>query len=346
MQPVLSIVVSSYNRAGTLAGALENLLALAPDSPAHEVVVVDNNSTDRTREVVGEWAARSGGRLRYVFEPTQGVCYARNRGVAEARAALIAFTDDDVRAAPDWATAVVRTFAERPDADFVGGRVLPIWPAPPPAWFDFERHSSPLALIDYGPDVLPVTAERYRTLVTANVAFRRSAFDRFGYFDPRHQHMPGAVSAAEDHEFEARVVRAGGRGYYDPRIVIRAEVQADRLSRAYHRRWWYDHGRAMARVTPPGTVFDGGCQFTPEPPGARHWLGAPAFMYRAALGHGRDLLRGLARRDHASAFMAELKLREQMGQIRYIAEHRRGRTGDAEPSGRRAVDDVRIGADA
>ena len=318
-----SVVVSTYNRAATLRGALASLLALGPESPSHEIVIVDNNSTDDTRAVVESMAQERGGRLRYVFEPKQGVSHGRNAGAAAARGAVLAFTDDDVRPAPGWLAAIARVFADRPDVAYAGGPVRPIWPAEPPAWLT-DWFWSPLALIDYGPDGYEVQREPFRCFVAANLAVRKAAFDAVGGFDPRYQHAPGAVTASEDHELQIRLLDAGYRGWYDPSVEMRAEVQSDRLTLRYHRRWAFDHGRAVVRMTPPGTLFDGDSGFAPQPAHARHLLGVPLFLYKRPVEMLKCYARAVARRKEPDRLWAEFKMLESLGTIReYVAS--RGR---------------------
>ncbi len=335
--PQYSVVVTTYNRAATLRGAVESLLALSPESPPYELIVVDNNSTDDTRRVVEALVPQSGGRLRYVFEPRQGASHGRNAGAAAARGAVLAFTDDDVRAGPGWLAAVARAFEAHPDVDYVGGRVRPIWPAPPPRWLTAHAHTSPLALIDYGDAPVLVTPECFRCFVTANLAVRKAAFDAVGGFDPRFQHEPGAVTAIEDHELQIRLLNAGRRGLYAPDVEIRAEVQANRLDVTYHRRWWFDSGRARARLTPPGHVFDGDCTITPEPAHARRLLGAPLFVYREVLTGAGRALAARVRGDLAESYRWEFVARRALGYISHAsASRRRGAAGRAAPARRPA----------
>ena len=113
------------NRSRLLENALEALLAQVPDAPTYEVVVVDNNSDDDTRDVVEPFVAR--GVVRYEFEPRQGLSVARNHGVSVSRADLIAFTDDDVRVSSTWIRSIAQAFGENPDGDMVGGKIEPVW---------------------------------------------------------------------------------------------------------------------------------------------------------------------------------------------------------------------------
>ncbi|HZF66952.1 MAG TPA: glycosyltransferase [Gemmatirosa sp.] len=313
MSPEISVVLCTYNRAAMLGGALASLLALDADSPPHEIIVVDNNSPDHTREVVEQFMAQSGGRMRYVFEATQGLSHARNRGIAEARAPLLAFTDDDVRAAPDWLKAIARAFAEHPEVELVGGRVYPIWPSPPPAWLTRENWG-PLALYDRGPDGELLVGDPFACIVGANMAFRREVFDRIGGFDPRHQHRRGSVSAVEDHELQLRMYETGGKAWYEPSAVIHAEVQPNRLTRAYHRKWHLDHGRATSRMLPAGHVFDR-AGFPQPAPGARRLLGAPLYYYRDGLMAAARTIASAVRLRFGRTFFWANEVREALGGI-------------------------------
>jgi glycosyltransferase involved in cell wall biosynthesis len=247
-----------------LHDAVRSVLAQhVASTPPFELLVVDNNSTDNTPEVVDRFA-HVDGRVRYIFEPRQGSSYGRNAGIREARAPLIAFTDDDVRAQPDWVEAIVRAFREHPEADVVGGRVLPIWPAAPPPWLTRD-HWMPLALVDYGEAPAAITTDHPLCLVGANLSFRRPVFDVVGDFAPDFQlGEHGILGSVEDHEIQMRVLGTGRTVLYDPRITVRAKIQSNRLDRAYHRRWHTGHGYFYALLrsaemerTRRGTWFGG-----------------------------------------------------------------------------------------
>jgi glucosyl-dolichyl phosphate glucuronosyltransferase len=244
----VTVIIATYNRADMLPGALESVLAQDAGGVRYEVIVVDNNSPDQTREVVESIIARrspSAPNLRYLFEGQQGVAHARNTAIGFARAPIIAFTDDDVRVAPDWVAMIKRSFDEHPEIDCIGGKVLPIWRAEPPAWLT-HKHWSPLALTDYGETFIRTNTEWPRCLVTANASFRREVFDRIGLFEPACQRVKDGIGSTEDHELQIRFWNAGGQGLYDPRLVVHADVQPERMTKTYHRRWHTGHGRFFA----------------------------------------------------------------------------------------------------
>lgn len=272
----ISVVVSTYNRAERLAAAIDSLLEQSGGVP-YEIIVVDNNSTDHTRQVVEGIIARSGGRVRYAFEPRQGLSHGRNTGIALARAPIIAFTDDDIRAAADWVLQVREAFDRHPEAAYIGGRVQPNWLSQPPAWLT-TAHWGPLALQDYGGE--PITTGRHYAicLVGANLSFRRGVFDVVGLFTPDLGRIKDGIGSTEDFDMQLRVWRAGMTGVYSPRPVVVADVTPDRFDKSYHRRWHHGNGRhcAMMRLRELVPSEMGPMS---EPGDVVRLFGAPAFVY-------------------------------------------------------------------
>jgi len=190
--PDVSVVLPTYNRAAGLERAVESVLHQTADPHVYEVIVVDNNSTDGTGQVLDRLKARYPGQLRTVVERQQGVSHARNAGVAVALAPILAFFDDDVRVAPDWIETIIRVFRDNPDTEVVGGKVLPEWATPPPGWLT-PAHWSPLALQDFGGRPMLMSARNPRGLISANLACRKRVFDRIGGFSPVFQRVKDGI---------------------------------------------------------------------------------------------------------------------------------------------------------
>lgn len=297
----VSVVLSTYNRGDQLGAAIRHILAQKSGSPAYELVVVDNNSTDSTRQVVEGCLADAGGRLSYVFEPRQGLSHARNAGIAAAQADIVAFTDDDVRVAADWVAAIERAFAAHAGIECVGGRILPIWSAPPPKWLTRRHWVGPLALQDYGDEPFVVDALHPQSLAGASLAFRKRVFTRIGCFSPDYPR-------SEDTELLIRLWRAGGRALYAPDMITLAVVQSERLTKAYHRQWHSTMGACNARMEieelshPVMGLRD-------APPAVARVFGAPRFALRQLATEGRRwLVAALARRED-EAFSHEARIR-------------------------------------
>lgn len=120
-----TVIVCTYNRCQSLADTLDSLAkSIVPASTDWEVLIVDNNSADRTRQVVEEFTRRFPGRFRYVFEPRQGKSFALNRGIRETQADVLAFTDDDVIAEPAWLWNLTKDLFSG-EWQGAGGKILP-----------------------------------------------------------------------------------------------------------------------------------------------------------------------------------------------------------------------------
>jgi glucosyl-dolichyl phosphate glucuronosyltransferase len=296
--PQLSIIVPTYNRAESLGPALESALQQTADPASYEIVVVNNNSTDRTGEVIDDLERVYGPRLRQIVEHRQGVSYAREAGINEVRAPIVALFDDDVRVMPNWVETILRTFAEYPEFECIGGKVLPAWSSPPPRWLTRD-HWAPLALQDFGDQRVIVSQQNPRVLITANLAIKKCVFDRIGMFSPQFQRVKDDIGSLEDDEWMRRFWKAGGRGLYVPELVAVTDVPSIRTTRTYHRRWHSGHGRFYALLraeemerTSKGSLF-----------------GVPGHLYRSAL---RDAVRWLSSTltGHSGrAFDHEVKLR-------------------------------------
>ena len=298
----VSVVMSTYNRSGVLGQALDGLTAQEAGGLSHEVIIVDNNSTDNTRQVIESYAQRDG-RIRYVFEKKQGVAYGRNAGISAAQGKYIAFCDDDVIVTPDWLRKMHAALLRFPEADFVGGKVLPVWKTAVPAWLNSRL--APLALQDYGEAPEVMSLENQRCLISACLAVRRRAFERAGYFDPATQRVGNGIGSTEDHEWEMKVWARGGIGVYVPDVACYAEIPAYRMVKSYHRRWHLGHGKFSAIAQ--RREFEGG---------AFRLLGVPAFVYRQLLQAASRYFGTLIQGNSAEAFDRENKLFFFLGFVR------------------------------
>ena len=292
----VAIVLPTHNRAALLRRALGSLVAQVPDSPAYPIIVVDNNSTDETRAVCAEF----GGRVQYVGEPRQGLSHARNAGVAAAaagrRSDIVAFVDDDIEVTAGWIEAISRAFAEHPEVDCVGGRVLPAAGGVLPGWLTRE-HWGPLALQDHGGQQRLFDERAPVGLIGANFAFRAEVFERIGGFSIDVQRVKDGIGSTEDHEFLRRLYAAGGKALYAPDAVVTTEVPPERMTRRYHRRWHRGHGRFHALMRTPEVERT-----------RRRLLGIPSHLFRSALNDAVAWIRLAMSGDAARAFAAETRL--------------------------------------
>ena len=195
-EPEITIVVPTRDRAAYLEVTLASLGRQSGDT-AHEILVVDDGARDSTPEV----ASRHGVRCVRHVEP-RSLNAARNTGVREARAPLIAFVDDDVLVPSGWLCSLAGGIRANPQAEAFGGPIRARFEGPAPR--SCGRENPPVTVLDLG-------AQDRETEVVwgANFAVRRSAVERIGLFDERIVRPHG-----DEEEWLERLRAAGGRIVY------------------------------------------------------------------------------------------------------------------------------------
>lgn len=205
----VSVVVCTWNRAQRIEKVLAHIgVAAARGNRSAEIVVVDNNSRDDTKAVVALAARSSPIRVHYVFEPIQGLSFARNRGLQAARGSIIAFTDDDCIVEPGWIAALWDEFAADPHVAIVGGRVDL-----------YASDDQPVSIRPIAERVRYTNAGQiYGLIMGCNMAVRRGVADRIGEFDPAFGGSKGVV--ADDIEFIYRALKHGLGIVYTPKAQV------------------------------------------------------------------------------------------------------------------------------
>jgi glycosyltransferase involved in cell wall biosynthesis len=299
---VISIVIATRNRSVLLARTLRAIASQRWPRSEMEVVVADNGSTDDTRAVVGHAAESLP--VHYLFVAEPGKSHAVNAALRLTRGDLIALTDDDVQPEPEWLAGLAQAVDET-DADFVAGRILPLWESPPPAWMSPFLYGA-LAIPENGTMRLPITADQTSNVmpIGANMAVRARVIERLGGLRTDLGKLDGTLRTGEDHEFFLRLLHAGCRGVYEPSAVVRHLVPAARLHRRYFRQWLYQNGRDVARLE------------RAYPPATTKWLGVPRYLWRQAASDAVSTVGAALTGDGARRFASALRVRWFAGYLR------------------------------
>jgi len=244
----ITVVLCTYNRSESLSKALSSVAnSTLPESAEWEVLVVDNNSSDQTHKVAGEFCRQYPSRFRYIFEPHQGKSYALNTAIREARGEVLAFMDDDVTVEQTWLQNLTSGL-EGEEWIGAGGRILPARTFPQPQWLPLQgpyNMGGMLALFDLGEIAGRLDTAPFGT----NMAFRKEVFQKYGGFRTDLGPCPGSEIRNEDTEFGRRLLAAGERLRYEPSAVVYHAVPDKRLKKEYFLAFWFDCGRATIRET-------------------------------------------------------------------------------------------------
>jgi len=158
----LSVIIPTRNRANLLHMTLKSIALQTFPINEFEVIVVDNGSTDNTKQVVENFN-KDKKNIRYFYDPTPGLHVGRHRGLKEANAELLVYADDDIEAFPDWLEAVWESFQDN-EVVLVGGKNLPKWEAEPPYWIyemwmeinNYGHSLGYLSILDFGDEIIEI----------------------------------------------------------------------------------------------------------------------------------------------------------------------------------------------
>ena len=240
----ISAIICTHNRADLLSGAVDSLLRQTLDKSRYEIIVVDNASTDQTRQLCERYAGRDN--FRYLYEKTAGLSIARNLGLTGARGKYVAFLDDDAFASPEWLERIVHTFESTvPQPASLGGKILLTWEIPKPEWFPDDQKSF-LGHLDYGER--PHALEYPRILFGSNMAFLRDALLHVGGFRTDLGREENTLLADEEADIFRRFNEEYLPVFYHPHITVYHLVLKERLTKKwlYRRHYWM--GRAHVRM--------------------------------------------------------------------------------------------------
>ena len=333
-----TVLIATYNRADLLDETLASLRAMRVSPHLRwDVIVIDNNSSDNTRQVVERHIPRFPVRLQYLFEAQQGRSSALNTGIRQAEGLALAFTDDDVRVVDGWLDAATAPLVSGDKSlGYTGGPVRPIWAAEAPRWLDLGRGDlwGTIAIQNHGPDPF-IYEERRKVPLGANMAVRRDVFEAIGGFRADLGRSGGRlVLGQEVPELLMRARAAGFRGMYVPAMQVHHHVPAKRLTRAYFRRWWFGKGVSRAALERMQPITELGIDLRKTP----HVLDVPRFMYGSALRDLAGVLRERALGTPEQAFRHQMMLAYFAG---YFWARWRERRAGPRPAQPRASDSQR-----
>jgi hypothetical protein len=241
---MLSVLFTTRDRAASLPRVLQAFAGLQAPPGGWRLIVVDNGSRDATSEVLRAWTDCLP--LLLLDYPMPGKNRALNAALPQAEGDLVVLTDDDVLPAPDWLVRLRAAADAHPDADFLGGTILPVWPGPVPPWLTEEavefsmlfaqkrRPSGPCGWVD---------------IFSPNMAIRRQVFEAGFRFA---EHVgPDATRAAyamgSETEMLRRLETAGHRGWFEAEAQVGHIVRPEQMEEAWILARAYRYGRSEGR---------------------------------------------------------------------------------------------------
>lgn len=231
--PLISAIICTHNRDPYLAAAIDSLLA--QDFPDYEVIVVDNASTDRTREIV---EARPS--VKYIYESVLGLSVARNTGAQAAQSEILAYLDDDAEASKGWLSALYKAYQNNEKLAIAGGKVTLLWPAgaTPPGWLS-PGLAANLGAYDLGDSVVYIDKPGL-TPRGLNYSMRRQFLEQVGGFDANLGRVGKNLLSNEELYMTELALRKGWQVAYLPDALAAHNVSPERMKQSWFlsRGWW------------------------------------------------------------------------------------------------------------
>jgi glucosyl-dolichyl phosphate glucuronosyltransferase len=230
------VAVCTFNRAEFLDKCLRSLHGQTASPADFKVVVVDNASTDNTRDVVLAWSDRNKN-VTYIHEPIQGLARARNTALAWTDSEIIAYTDDDATVPVDWVSKIIANFSALPESVFaLGGEIDPFFEVERPAWLSDELLRPLSARLGWSDEARFITGNEW--ICEVNSAYRVRALRKYNGFPVELGRQGDLLLSGEN--FINEIARADGYSiYFNPDLRVSHFIPKERLTKSWFRRRFF-----------------------------------------------------------------------------------------------------------
>ena len=223
----LSAIICTYNREKYLPIAIDALLNQKGVEPGDfEIVIINNNSTDRTEEISNSYIEKN---LKipfvYTTETKQGLSHARNKGIEVSNGNLLAFLDDDAFAHENYIRDVLSFFEKSPEVQAVGGRILLHFEENKPSWYTHYLGSL-LGYFNPWDEIRVFNKKQYPR--GSNMVYKKELFEKYGVFNPELGRKGDGMLGSEEKEMFQRIYAGNELIYYLPEAVIYHMVPVER----------------------------------------------------------------------------------------------------------------------
>lgn len=218
----ISVVICTYNRAKFIRSCLEHIFNQSLPKSEYEVIVVNNNCTDGTKTIVDEFIAEHYELdIKQVTETNQGLSFARNRGIKEAKYELISYIDDDGEANCEWLNRIRNHFLKNNKLVGIGGKVLPIYETSEPNWLSYHTRMM-VTHIDYGDKVFKCYGKKYPA--GCNMTYSKDTLLKTSGFN---ESLKWRV---DDKHIFYEVSKISNEIYYFPDLIVYHNIDKSRIS--------------------------------------------------------------------------------------------------------------------
>lgn len=239
-----SFITCTFNRANNLSRTLDSLVKQVYDANKFEILIVNNNSTDHTAKICEQFIEQySSLNIRSVIETNQGLSFALNRGIKEAKGEYIIYIDDDETIEVEHLSRLDSYLNENPQIAFAGSAVIPVYEGEEPKWMSrFLQRLMGGAFGQNKTKVELLSASSYPG--TGHTIIKRALYDVYGNYNTELGRKGAALMGAEDKDLSIRLIQAGVKCYFLPNIPIYHHIPAYKLTDEFFNKLTYSIGKS------------------------------------------------------------------------------------------------------
>ena len=245
---MLTVIICTYNRAKYIGNLLESIAANDLAKSEYEILLVDNNCTDNTREICEAFAvAHTDVQFRYVVETEQGLSAARNKGIKEAKGEIFVYVDDDALVDTWYLRTILEYMNTHPEISAIGGKILPLYETAEPKWMSPYTKTLLTAWMDFGDEVRPFPKGKFPG--GGNSAYRAEVFEEVGLFNTELGRKGDSLMGAEEKDIYDKMEALGLKYMYVPKMTLHHIIPQRKLEKEYFDKWTYQIGVSERKRT-------------------------------------------------------------------------------------------------
>lgn len=245
---MLTAIICTYNRAKYIGPLLESIAANDLSKTEYEILLVDNNCTDNTREICGAFSqAHKDVQFRYVVEAEQGLSAARNKGIKEAKGDIIVYIDDDALVDTWYIRTIAEYMSAHPEIDAIGGPIIPLYETEEPQWMTRYTKELLCGYLYFGEAERAFPGDRYPG--GGNAAYRAEVFEKVGLFNTALGRKGNSLMGAEEKDIFDKMKAQGMRFMYLPKMILHHIIPQKKLERDYFDRLTLQIGQSERQRT-------------------------------------------------------------------------------------------------
>ena len=231
---MISAVISTYNRERFLPGLFDSIKKQSLDNSEFEIIIVDNNSPGNTKELTEDLKNSSPFNVSYFLELQQGLSYARNRGIKEAKGNVIVFVDDDAILEETYFEKLDYYFKTEKETMAIGSKIFLKYESPKPPLWENKYLNSLHAYFNLGNKKKYFSKSKYP--IGTNMSFRKEVFEKIGDFNVSLGRVKSGLGGGEEKDIFMRMYANKMKVLYVPDAIVHHRIPEERTKSDFIRK--------------------------------------------------------------------------------------------------------------